>query len=304
MSTKRKTRHKRPGFSLILLFVMAVACVVLAVIPPIREAAHPDTASTDPPAMFGGGARRLVMTGAALDTHETFSLIIESERSSAEEAQAAKKAAAEEKVSELAKKAAGEQADQAVYDKIRAEEERQIKDERYEIMGLSSVTAAQMAAHFNAHASYPAKQMAAGGAPAVTDFVQIIFDEATLEGVKPEVVYAQAMLETGWLRFSGVDSITQYNFAGLGTVGDGNPGNSFADVRTGIRAQVQHLKAYACTDDLVSECVDTRFNMVQRGCAPYIQWLGINENPIGAGWASGKNYGGLIMKMIVEIRSM
>ena len=36
----------------------------------------------------------------------------------------------------------------------------------------------------------------------------------------------------------------------FGATGNGNPGNSFEDVRTGIRAQIQHLKCYASTDSL------------------------------------------------------
>ena len=32
----------------------------------------------------------------------------------------------------------------------------------------------------------------------------------------------------------------------IGTTGGGVAGVSYPDVRTGIRAQVQHLKAYAC----------------------------------------------------------
>ena len=146
--------------------------------------------------------------------------------------------------------------------------------------------------------------MAAGGAPTIEDFARIICEEASLEGVRPEVVFAQSMLETGWLRFGGDDSIAQYNFAGLGTVGDGNHGLVFPDVRTGIRAQVQHLKAYACEDNLNEACVDPRFDKVLRGSAPYVQWLGIQENPEGVGWAGAENYGSLIMKLIIKTRSM
>ena len=186
-----------------------------------------------------------------------------------------------------------------------AQEEQQITDDLYQVMGTSSVTPEQMAAHYKLFGTYPAKEMEAGGAPAIEDFCQIIYEEALSEGVRPEVVYAQAMLETGWLSYQGgSDSVTQYNFAGLGTVGDGNPGNSFPDVRTGIRAQVQHLKAYACMDALNNACVDTRFDYVVRGSAPYVQWLGMQENPTQVGWASGEGYGDKIMKMISKIRTM
>lgn len=76
------------------------------------------------------------------------------------------------------------------------------------------------------------------------------------------------------------------NFAGIGTTGGGVAGVSYPDVRTGIRAQVQHLKAYACEDALNQDLVDTRFDMVTRGSAPYVEWLGQQENPNGGGWAA------------------
>ena len=46
-------------------------------------------------------------------------------------------------------------------------------------------------------------------------------EEAELEGVRGEVVYVQAMLETGWLQFGGDAVESQYNFSGLGTTGGG-----------------------------------------------------------------------------------
>ena len=61
------------------------------------------------------------------------------------------------------------------------------------------------------------------------------------------------MVETGWLRFGGNVKPEQYNFCGLGSTAQDDPGESFKDVRTGIRAQVQHLKAYACSDSLKKE---------------------------------------------------
>lgn len=37
--------------------------------------------------------------------------------------------------------------------------------------------------------------------------------------------------------------------------------------------QVQYLKAYASTDDLVNECVDPRFDLVTKGIAPTLEEL-------------------------------
>ena len=89
----------------------------------------------------------------------------------------------------------------------------------------------------------------------------------------------------------------------LGTTGGGVKGIAFPDVRTGIRAQVQHLKAYASTDSLNQECVDERFDYVTRETAPYVEWLGIQENPYGGGWAAGKDYGSKLRKILADLKS-
>ena len=99
------------------------------------------------------------------------------------------------------------------------------------------------------------------------------------------------MKETGFLRYGGDVKINQYNFAGLGATGNGNPGNSFLSVREGVRAQIQHLKAYANNEALNNPSVDNRFGYVARGTAPYVEWLGIHENPYGKGWAAADHYG-------------
>ncbi|MDO4755650.1 MAG: N-acetylmuramoyl-L-alanine amidase [Parabacteroides sp.] len=138
--------------------------------------------------------------------------------------------------------------------------------------------------------TYPSEVLAEGGAPDIKEFCSILYDEAVYEGVKPEVVFAQAMKETGYLQFGGDVKVEQFNFSGLGATG-GVPGEAFPDVKTGLQAQVQHLKAYASTEKLKGICVDSRFSHVARGCAPYIEWLGIQENPSGKGWATAKGYG-------------
>ena len=88
------------------------------------------------------------------------------------------------------------------------------------------------------------------------------------------------MKETGFLQYGGDASVEQFNFAGLGTTGGGVPGNSYPDVRTGIRAQIQHLKAYATADPLNGKCVDDRYEYVKKGTAPYVEWLGQQEQKI------------------------
>lgn len=93
----------------------------------------------------------------------------------------------------------------------------------------------------------------------------------------------------------------QNNFAGLGATGGGVRGNVFDTPQLGVRAQIQHLKAYASTNGLQNQCVDGRFKNVQRGCAPYVEWLGQKENPQGKGWAAGADYGRKICTILSKI---
>ena len=153
--------------------------------------------------------------------------------------------------------------------------------------------------------NYPTQALTNGNAPTIEAFCQIVYDEAVIEGIKPEVVFGQAMNETGYLQFGGDVKIEQFNFAGLGASGGGIAGESFKSVAEGIRAQVQHLKGYASTEALKQTCVDNRYKWVTKGCAPYVEWLGQKENLNGKGWATSKNYGmNLMEKYIIPMYSL
>ena len=181
--------------------------------------------------------------------------------------------------------------------------EEVIADGQYPIMGQSSVTIEEMVSYFQASGKlYPTESLTKGGADSIETFCQIYEEEAKAEGVRPEVAFVQTMKETGFLQYGGDASIEQFNFAGLGTTGGGVPGNSYPDVRTGVRAQIQHLKAYATEEPLIQPCVDDRYEYVQKVSAPYVQWLGQKENPKGAGWATAENYGYSIVEMISHLK--
>ena len=96
----------------------------------------------------------------------------------------------------------------------------------------------------------------------IEEFVDITWEEAAIEGVRADTAFSLMMLETGWLKFSGRVQEEQNNFGGIGATDSGGIPASFPDIRTGIRAVVQHLKAYASTDDLNLQCVDPRFSLV------------------------------------------
>lgn len=168
----------------------------------------------------------------------------------------------------------------------------------HEIMGTSSVTVDQMVSYYNKRYTFPADTYRDKGADSAEAFFKILKEEAEAEGVRADVLFAQVMLETGGLQFGGDVQPSQCNFGGLGAVGGGAAGETFADVRTGLRAQVQHLKAYASTDGLNNACVDKRFQYVSRGTARYVEWLAIPQNPYGKGWAADADYGTKLLRIM------
>ena len=126
---------------------------------------------------------------------------------------------------------------------------------------------------------------------------QIYVEEAEAENINVDVAFCQAMLETGWLQYRGAVKIESFNFAGIGAV-DSNPTGAakFKSAREGIRAQIQHLKAYANKLPLNNEQVDPRFLLVKRGSAP-------NVEDLGGKWASDVQYGNKIVKLMESLWS-
>ncbi len=168
------------------------------------------------------------------------------------------------------------------------------KDAMTRITGKAQATAGQMAAYL--------KAKNAGAAQSVLDMIPLYLSEGEAENIRGDIAFAQSCLETGNFTFKGsAVTLDQNNFCGLGVTKNGEKGCSFATPRQGIRAQIQHLKAYAGTVPLKQECVDPRFKYVGRGSASYVEYLGIQENPRGKGWAAGAGYGGKILDILSGI---
>ena len=162
------------------------------------------------------------------------------------------------------------------------------------IMGKAVATAEQMKSYL--------KKKNPAVAQSVLDMIPLYLSEGEAEGMRGDIAFAQSCLETGNFTFSGsAVTLSQNNFCGLGVTQRGNTGLSFDTPQLGIRAQVQHLKAYASTDALVNEKIDSRFRYVTRGCAPYVEWLGQKENPQGKGWAAGEKYGEKILFILKAV---
>jgi hypothetical protein len=168
------------------------------------------------------------------------------------------------------------------------------------IMGASRLTAARLTAWFNRRQPRPSGVYAA--TIPVDRLAAIFIEEGAAEGVTGDVAFVQSIVETGWFRFGGQVAGWMNNLAGIG-VTDTNPSPAiFPDVRTGVRAQIQHLRAYAdprasaCTvPPLAHPCVDPRFNLVSpKGIAPHWNNLGNGK------WATASTYAARILSLYSE----
>lgn len=129
------------------------------------------------------------------------------------------------------------------------------------------------------------------------DLAMVYIDEATIEGVNPDIAFTQMCLETGFLRFDGTVKPSQNNFCGLGVTGNGVTGLKFKNERLGVRAHIQHLKAYASINNLNRDLVDTRFNYVKRGSIKDI-------NGLTGKWATDKQYDKKIRNLLHRLYSI
>lgn len=164
------------------------------------------------------------------------------------------------------------------------------------IMGQSKATVEQLQTYI--------KKVNPKVTESVTKLAAIYIAEGEAEGVRGDIAFAQSCLETGNFTFSGsAVTFDQNNFAGIGVTQNGMKGNCFDTPVKGIRAQIQHLKAYGSNERLLQTCVDPRFTYVNRNCAEYVEWLGIQENPNHQGWAAGKGYGEQIIRILNNILS-
>jgi hypothetical protein len=117
-------------------------------------------------------------------------------------------------------------------------------------------------------------------------------------GLRWDYTFYQMILETGYLTYRGNGGRrgdvrpTQNNFAGLGATGNGNPGESFPDVATGVLAHLQHVLVYS--GEHVDDPVAERTRKVQEwGILKPLQKKArgsVTFNHLATKWAPGSSY--------------
>lgn len=127
---------------------------------------------------------------------------------------------------------------------------------------------------------------------------QAYLDVGKRYGIRGDIAFCQAILETGWFKFAGGTAVKaeQHNYCGLGVTRLGLSGASFDTIEQGVTAQLQHLYAYATSHALPGgeEIVDPRFKMVARGSAP--AWEDLNMR-----WAMNNRYAEQILQLYSQM---
>lgn len=126
------------------------------------------------------------------------------------------------------------------------------------------------------------------------DLPKLYREEAAIEGVNYDIAFSQMCVETSFLRFPSDLKPSQNNFGGLGDVGGEPEGATFPSARIGVRAHIQHLKAYASVEPLVQEVVDPRFRFITRGIAPLVEQL-------SGRWSADLQYGQRIKSVVQRL---
>lgn len=138
------------------------------------------------------------------------------------------------------------------------------------IMGLAECDAAQLELYLLANNKEPKINMD------VKAFCKLWISEGAIESVRGDIAFAQACHETGFFKYGGQVLPEQNNYGGIGATNNSATGKGawFESPAVGVRASIQHLKAYASKEPLKQACVDPRYHLVTKGIAPTFEELG------------------------------
>lgn len=164
------------------------------------------------------------------------------------------------------------------------------------IFGTAEIPKNQMIAFIKRHNPIPKLTCS------LEELVDIYYEEAAHEGVRPDLALAQAILETGFFRYGGDVAPAQNNFAGIGSVGGGAKGAWFETPRVGARAHVQHLLAYATHREPLKPVVDPRYGIV-RSMPQYFAKCYSWESLSGKWAIPGVGYGEKIVRIVEYIKA-
>ena len=166
------------------------------------------------------------------------------------------------------------------------------------IMQRNRVTPQQMASWFlaNSPGDYAAQT-------SVQNLTYLFVEEGRAEGVAGDLAFVQSVLETSWFRFPDHGQVRAHynNYGGIGACDGGTcTVAQFRSPRIGVRAQIQHLRAYAdpavTEDNLAYPLESPRFHLVSpKGRAPTWEEMGDGN------WATDPDYSAKILNFYASL---
>lgn len=175
---------------------------------------------------------------------------------------------------------------------VPSEPEKEIKLSR-EILGTGKLNAGQLADFFLMNNQQVEKEF-------ILRFAEYYIQEAAMENINSDVAFAQMCLETGFLRFGGLVQADFHNYCGLGAMDAEHPGERFETEQLGVRAHIQHLQAYATTQEvqLNNPLIDPRYNWVHK------TKLVKDIFGLTGTWATDPNYGNKIDEILSRMEKI
>lgn len=149
------------------------------------------------------------------------------------------------------------------------------------ILGPSTLTVADLRAWWADTGRGQPPRLGAG----IGEVIAIYVAEGDIEGVRGDIAFAQAVLETGY--FANSDT-ARNNFAGIAHYDHAEAGRAFTSVSIGVRAQIQLLHRYVAGNDVTL----ARPAVAPRAGASARTWA-----DLAGTWATDPNYGTAIASL-------
>ena len=185
---------------------------------------------------------------------------------------------------------------QSILAALKTPPEKPEKEDKTPIFGKAQVPPEQIVAYILQRNPQPKLNCT------VAELVGYYYEEASREGIRPDLAISQAILETDCFRYGGDVVPEQNNYAGIGTTGGGVKGAFFESPQIGVRAQIQHLLAYASPRTPSLAIVDPRYDLLK--ALPDKFGRCSNWEDLNGRWAvPGKNYAQNIFRTLSYIKT-
>ena len=154
------------------------------------------------------------------------------------------------------------------------------------LIGMPRLNAADLAGWFRSRNYRPKVKTP------IEDYARWFIEEGRVEGIRGDIAFAQAVLETGG--FTNTDSVLGNNFSGIGHYDNLPLGWTFPTPRLGVRAQIQLLKSYAVKKPhYANKLVDKRLRGPAGCCTT---WGDLTKK-----WATSPIYGPSVMLLYTSL---